>query len=267
MGEIEPETLTKVFGRETFFSLFSEQSPVYEAVIDGLKQGFKNEMNESEVGSAFFRGLSFALDRPVPLTAVMDDDPSVCRPCEMSVLKQSLLFFDRMATANLFKVAEQLGVHLSNVIDCLEDLELILDRLSAQQYSLLLSKLEKNVSTQAVKEAIMAKRGERSKMVTFLDESAIIWQHTEALGLQREQTDEEVKQTVKVRVLPLQLIQPYESQVGLFRFIRENLERLQGSLLLNAIFQAFWQEQRQVIFRSAFLPFFIFFLTANFYYT
>ena len=70
-----------------------------------------------------------------------------------------------------------------------------------------------------------------------------------------------------MRVLPLQLIQPYESQIGLFRFIRENLDRLQGSLLLNAIFQAFWQEQRQVIFRSAFLPFFIFFLTANFYYT
>ena len=89
-------------------------------------------MNECEVGPAFFRALSFVLDQPTPLTVVLEDDPSVCRPCEMSVLKQSLLFFDRMATANLYKIAEQLGVHLGNVIDCIEDLELIIDRLSAQ---------------------------------------------------------------------------------------------------------------------------------------
>ena len=42
---------------------------------------------------------------------------------------------------------------------------------------------------------------------------------------------------------------------------------LQDSLLLDAIFDAFWEEQRKQILKVGFLPFIAFFFTANFYYT
>ena len=42
----------------------------------------------------------------------------------------------------IYKVAEFLAVYLSDVIDCIEDLALVIERLPAQQYNLLLNKLE-----------------------------------------------------------------------------------------------------------------------------
>jgi len=44
IGDIEPETLVRIYGQETFFTLFSEQAPIYDAVVDALKAGFSTEM-------------------------------------------------------------------------------------------------------------------------------------------------------------------------------------------------------------------------------
>ena len=72
---------------------------------------------------------------------------------------------------------------------------------------------------------------------------------------------------MRVKVLPLWTIQSYENQISLFKFIRENLTSLQYSVLLDAIFEAFWEDQRKLIFKYSFLPFLIFFFVANFYYS
>lgn len=55
--------------------------------------------------------------------------------------------------------------------------------------------------------------------------------------------------------------------MNLFRFIRGNLTRLQDSILLDAIFQSFWEEQRKKIYKFGFIPFILFFIVANFYYS
>lgn len=154
----------------------------------------------------------------------------------MPVLKQSLLFKDHQATTAIFVIAENLSLYLSDVIDCIEDLDLVIQELPAQQYGRLINKLERNLQTQNVREAVMAKRGEKSKMATFIQESAQIWDQTPELGLHRELIGDELKHAVSLRVLPLAAIQSHDSQLNLFHFIRENLTCLQGSLLLNAIF-------------------------------
>ena len=52
----------------------------------------------------------------------------------------------------------------------------------------------------------MARRGNKSEFITFIQQSAVIWEHTPALGLHRDQTDDEIKQSVRVLVLPLYTI-------------------------------------------------------------
>ena len=42
---------------------------------------------------------------------------------------------------------------------------------------------------------------------------------------------------------------------------------MQGSVLLDAVFIHFWKEGKTIIIRRAFLPFLIYFIVANFYYT
>ena len=73
----------------------------------------------------------------------------------------------------------------------------------------------------------------------------MISKSTPQLGLKRVQTDEEIRQKVLVRVLPLNWIY-MDAQTGttaeLFKFLRQNLEKLNGTLLLDVIFEAFWKE-------------------------
>ena len=116
----------------------------------------------------FTRTLEYVLDRPTPMQVVTSDEDSFRQPREMSIMKQSLLYGERKATVSIYKIAELLEIYLNNVIDCIEDLVIIFERLSAQQYSLLLSKFERNMHTAAIREAIMDKRGEKSKLVTFI---------------------------------------------------------------------------------------------------
>ena len=60
------------------------------------------------------------------------------------------------------------------------------------------------------------------------------------------QTDEEVRQKVLIRVLPLNWIY-FDTQKGttsqLFNLLRQNLQKLNDTLLLDVIFEAFWKEQ------------------------
>ena len=49
----------------------------------------------------------------------------------MSIIKQSLLFYDREATVSIYKIAELLNIYLSDVIDCIEDLVIVIERLPA----------------------------------------------------------------------------------------------------------------------------------------
>ena len=72
----------------------------------------------------------------------------------------------------IFKIAELLKIYLSDVIDCIEDLGILIKKLPAQQYSILLNNFEKNMSTKAIKEAVMTTKGEKSKMFTFIQDSA-----------------------------------------------------------------------------------------------
>ena len=120
------------------------------------------------------------------MQVVRGDDDSFKQPREMSIMKQSLLFGERKATVSIYKIAELFDIYLNSVIDCIEDLVIVIERLPAQQYSLLLNKFEKNMHTVAIREAIMDKRGKKSTMITFIQQSNVIWEHTPALGLHRE---------------------------------------------------------------------------------
>ena len=61
----------------------------------------------------------------------------------------------------------------------------------------------------------------------------------------KDQTDEEVRKKVVVKVLPLNWIyigQSKNRQADLFNIFRNNIESLKGSLLLEIIFTTFWPE-------------------------
>lgn len=52
----------------------------------------------------------------------------------------------------------------------------------------------------------------------------------------------------------------------LFNFFRQNLEKLNGCLLLDVIFYTFWQEQQQLIKRYCFYPFILYLFISQIYY-
>lgn len=83
------------------------------------------------------------------------------------------------------------------------------------------------------------------------------------------QTDEEVRQKVLIRVLPLNWIY-FDTQKGttsqLFNLLRQNLQKLNDTLLLDVIFEAFWKEQQLLILRYCFFPYCIFFTVGQLYY-
>ena len=52
----------------------------------------------------------------------------------------------------------------------------------------------------------------------------------------------------------------------LFKVIKPQMQMLQGSVLLDAIFMHFWREEKKLITWRAFIPFLTYFILANFYY-
>ena len=79
-------------------------------------------------------------------------------------------------------------------------------------------------------------------MITFIQKSAIINAYTPDLGLQRNQDDDEIKRSVEIKVLPLNWLSGTDES-KIFEFLRENLEKMEGSLLIDAVFDAYWNRQ------------------------
>ena len=61
---IESDALTKMYNRETFFSIFSEQSAILHVVITKLKPGTINSTYSMKRQQSVNRTLGFVLDRP-----------------------------------------------------------------------------------------------------------------------------------------------------------------------------------------------------------
>ena len=52
----------------------------------------------------------------------------------------------------------------------------------------------------------------------------------------------------------------------LFTIVDKNMQEMRGSVLLDAIFEAFWDDEKKQIYRRGFIPFILYFFVANFYY-
>ena len=155
MPEIERETLTHIYGQETFFTIFSEQANVYDTVINYLKKEEKKQ-ESIKLGKRsyqnFLQTLAYVLNRPTKVTVKrILNDPKLPMPRSISIMKQSLLFKEPKSTVRIYKIAELLKIYLSDVIDCIEDLGVLITRLPAQQYSIMLNNFEKNMQTKAIK--------------------------------------------------------------------------------------------------------------------
>ena len=50
-----------------------------------------------------------------------------------------------------------MNVYLTEVIDCIEDLKIVIERLPSQYYTVLLNKLESNMLTEVIKEGVVEK--------------------------------------------------------------------------------------------------------------
>ena len=123
---------------------------------------------------------------------------------DLSILKQGLLFHDSKARVSIYKVAEVIGTfNLADYITCIDDLELLIERLPMQQYSKILNSVDSNIHTMSTTEAVMTKHGHNSTFATFIQDSAVISEYTPELGLHREQNDDEIKRNVEIRILPL----------------------------------------------------------------
>ena len=171
----------------------------------------------------------------------MGIESKIIHPTDLSILRQSLLFEDSRSTVTIFEIAEIVGMSITDYILCIGDLKIILKNLPSNLYRKLLSQMDENAYTIKKTEAIMAKRGPSSNFKTFIQQSAILDEKEPCLDIHRNHKDDEVKKSVNITVLPLQWIKDEDgSQAVLFNFFRDNLGKLEGSLLLDAIFDAFW---------------------------
>ena len=90
------------------------------------------------------------------------------------------------------KIADAAGLYLSDYIDCIDDLQLIIEKLPQQQSRKVMNRLKSCQKVFSVQEAVMGKRGETAKLKSFIKKSEVISESTPELGLNRTQTDEEV---------------------------------------------------------------------------
>ena len=204
LNKIEFCTLLRIYGEENFFSLFSEQSIVYENILERRMQGMVNEIDEQTLNQKY-RFLQYVLERPTPVH--MNSTVRGPNICHLPILKQSLAFNVNRnqpgadpATIRIFRIASHLDLYLTDFIDCMEDFMKILEAIPENEYSSLVNKLEENMFTLGINEAIMEENG---KIRTFIKTSASIDFSTPELGLKHGQKHEEVKCEVKVKVIPL----------------------------------------------------------------
>ena len=91
----------------------------------------------------------------------------------LSIIRQSLLFQDEKATEVIFKIADIVNLGVDDYISTQEDLSWLYQRLP-QVYVQIINKLSQNVHTRNIPEAMMQKRGDKSKLDTFIQHSAVI---------------------------------------------------------------------------------------------
>ena len=181
LKEIEPETTVSDFEGETFFSLFSEQDLVYEVVFDqmtGMETDEDRNLIRSDVEdgvASYIRHLSYVLDKPTPLR-VKDNDYLT----NFSILKQCLLFQDIKASVMIYKIAKLIPqLDFEDYISSQEDLEVVVERLPAQQYLPIFNTFSENYHTRMVNEAILQKKaGQVAQLTVFIQNSAVICQKT-----------------------------------------------------------------------------------------
>ena len=85
---IEPHVLKKMFGQETFFSLFYELDAIYNYVNASIRDGsFSIVLGSEEESISLIRTLGYVLDRPSPVNVKVKDVKGKVRPKPLSILK------------------------------------------------------------------------------------------------------------------------------------------------------------------------------------
>ena len=134
---IEPQTTIINFAGETFFSLFSEQDVIYEAIYDKLiNLGDRDNRSliqadnfeQDDKVAHYFRHLQNCFERPTPVSVEEDDYLT-----DLSILKQCLLFIDKKATVMIYKIAKLVpSIDFEDYFSSQEDLQLIINYLPKQ---------------------------------------------------------------------------------------------------------------------------------------
>lgn len=133
----------------------------------------------------YIQNLKYVLEKPTPVRVV--EQAQILT--QMSVLKQCLLFNNIEASIMIYKLAHRIErIDFQDYITSQEDLEVIVERLPAQQYFKIFNNFGENYHTRKIKEAILPKqsRNKGTQLTTFIQDSAIINSETPQLGLKRE---------------------------------------------------------------------------------
>ena len=146
LGQVEPESTTCTFDGETLFSLFSDQSLLYETVLDQVAQYGNDDDHQLlrfDTNSGIKRHKLFfstMLLKPTALIVKDSDDAA-----KMSMVKQCLLFSETRAAIFLYKLSNiATNVSFEDYVTCLEDFEIMISKLPAQQYLFILQKFRDN---------------------------------------------------------------------------------------------------------------------------
>ena len=218
------QVLTKMYMGETFFSLFSALDAIYQVVNSSVKLGALNYQLSLKEHQSFERTLGFVLDRPTPVKMKKELRKDEA-PIDLSILKQCLLFNDndQQARVTIYKIAQNLQLYLTNYIDTIDDLALIIGgKIPEQQYRRVINKLEENIATSNINKAIMARYGEDARMRVDYQSSYVAFDET-AFDFPSEKQS---RRAVSVSMLPIKKIMPREQ---LFTIIKPNIRMLLGS--------------------------------------
>ena len=136
LGEIEPEAVVCNYDGQTFFSLFEEQDVVYQTLFEQLDvketESERSLIREDRNGglSQYLNHLCYVIEMPITLSVKENDDLT-----DLSIIKQSLLFNNTEALIMMYKLAKLVPqIDFEDYISSQEDLEVIIERLPAQQY-------------------------------------------------------------------------------------------------------------------------------------
>lgn len=127
-----------------------------------------------------------------------------------------------------------------------------------------MQKLGTNFQTSKITKAEF-ERSKANLQKTFLQDSQIVSYYTPQFNFAKDQTDDEIRKSVVVKVLSLNWIYMGElknKEVDLFNIFRNNIDVLKGSVLLDIIFMTFWSAQQRLIINYCFYPWLFYFFVA-----